>query len=459
MMAEVRDLVADGVVEFSRKEKAAWVSPQAIDPGLLEEIEAVKIVDTHEHLETEAQRLARKPDLKPFLYIYTLSELVSAGMPMKDAEEFNGEVPVDRQWKMVRDWWRFARNTPAGIASRLALREFYGVDDLRDSTIGPLVKAMQKAVRPGFYRFALRETAGIECSMINLTEPVQGELCMVSADPDLLLYDISVAPLLADDLKLEPYEKAAGISCSGLSDWKRIIDRQFERWGSRATAIKNQCAYWRTLKFENVKEEEAAPLFEKWLLRKEEVTPAERRAVQDWTFHHCIRRATDLDLPVKIHTGYHAWNNYSDPSWFQPKDLARLFRRYPRTRFDLFHIGYPEHRDVVALAKHYANVWVDLCWAWLLDTAATLKFVRQCVGAIPLNKVFGFGGDTGFPDYAFGHARMARDGIGLALTQLMHEGRLTRDDARQIARAWLRDNAMEMFRIEERRKAARMGEP
>jgi predicted TIM-barrel fold metal-dependent hydrolase len=445
-----------GVQEFSRRDRAAWIDPESLDDAIRAEVASIRVVDTHEHMETESARLKSKPSLKPFVYIYALSDMVSAGLPLKEAELFNrNDLTGERHWKIIRDFWPLIRNTASACAVRLSLKELYGIDDLRDSTIAPLMEAMAARNSAGFYRWALRDLAGIECSLVNLSEPPPGELCRQSSDPELMLYDISTSPLLDNNLVLAPYEKASGISCGNLADWKRIIDRQFELWAPTAVAIKNQVAYWRSLEFDNVREEDAAPLFEKWLVRHEEIPAAGKKAVQDFTFHHCIRRAIDYNLPIKIHTGYHAWNNYSDPSWFQPKDLARLFRRYPRARFDLFHIGYPEQMDVVALAKHYANVSVDMCWAWLLDSGASLDFLRHCLAALPSNKVFGFGGDYGYPDCVYGHGKLARDGVALVLTEAVRECRMTRNDAMEIARRWLRDNAMEMFRIESKRVASR----
>jgi len=445
-----------GVQEFSRQARATWINPDSLDDAIRAEVDSIQVVDTHEHLEPESVRLGLRPSLKPFLHIYALSDMVSAGLPIKEAELFNrDDLSGERHWKIVRDFWPLIRNTSSACAVRLSLKQLYGIDDLRDSTILPLMEAMSARTSAGFYRWALRDLAGIECALVNITEPPAGELCRKSPDPEIMLYDISIAPLMDENIVLAPYEKASGIECGNLADWKSIIDRQFELWAPTAVAIKNQCAYTRSLKFDNVQESDAAPLFEKWLVRKEGATAPEKKAVQDFVFHHCIRRAIDHGLPVKIHTGYHAWNNYSEPSWYQPKDLTNLFRRYPRARFDLFHIGYPEQMDVVALAKHFANVRVDMCWAWLLDSGASLSFARHCLGALPINKVFAFGGDYGAPDCVYGHGRIARDGVALVLSEAVREGRMTRNDAKEIARRWLRDNAMEMFKVDSKRDAAK----
>ncbi len=437
-----------------------WLNSKILVPEVRDAIDTLRIVDTHEHLDEEATRLRQPNNLTRLFKFYAFDDVATAGLSPEAQQRFyDPEVSGQEQWKLIRSIWPFVRHTGYCQAIRLSIKELYGIDDLRDDTIEPLLERIARRNRPGVLRWILEDVCGIECCLVNAIDAPPGDLCRTTAHPGLFLFDLGVAPLCANDLKVEPYEKFSGIACHNLADWKRILDFYFTRWGGQVVAIKNQCAYWRTLKFDDVPESEAAPLFEKWLLRKEAVTGAERKAVQDFNFHYCIRRAIDLNLPVKIHTGYHAGQGYMDMSLFQPKDLANLFRQYPRARFDLFHIGYPEHLDVVALVKQYGNVWADLCWTWIIDPQASLQFVRHALSALPSNKMFGFGGDYGFADVAYGHSRIARDGIALALSEAVREGRLTRADAKAVARRWLRENAMEFYRIQEKRAVQASGQP
>ena len=61
------------------------------------------------------------------------------------------------------------------------------------------------------------------------------------------------------------------------------------------------------------------------------------------------------------------------------------------------HIAYPYCDELVALAKHYHNVYPDLCWAWSIDPYSAADFVRRYLHAAPANKLFAFGGDTTWP--------------------------------------------------------------
>ena len=76
------------------------------------------------------------------------------------------------------------------------------------------------------------------------------------------------------------------------------------------------------------------------------------------------------------------------------------------------HTAYPYSDELVSIAKHYPNVWVDLCWAWSIDPYSSTDFVRRFLHAVPSNKLFGFGGDTFWPTAAVAYSIQARRGLG-----------------------------------------------
>jgi predicted TIM-barrel fold metal-dependent hydrolase len=254
-----------------------------------------------------------------------------------------------------------------------------------------------------------------------------------------------------------------GESIGSFADYERAIDGLFELHAPIADAVKQQSAYWRVQHFEDVTAADAERVFDRARLQPDRVAQGEQKQLQDWAFHRCIRLAIEHDLPIKIHTGYKAGVNFMDLSHVQPDRLANLFAQYPKARFDLFHIGYPYQEDVLALAKHFANVHVDLCWAWIMDLCwawiidpqASGRFLKQFVTAVPSNKLFAFGGDYRIAEPVYGHLRIARDGIARALTELVDEDYLDCSEAVTVARRILRENAMEFFRIEEKRRRAR----
>ncbi len=438
--------------------QALWLDPKGMDAGLRDEVEKIRIVDTHEHLDEESVRLQQPYNLTRFFMYYCFDDVATAGLlPEEEKRFFADGISAKEQWQIIRRVWPLAKHTGYCRALTLSIKELYGIDDLNDETIAPLMKAVEKRNKPGVLEWILKDKCGIEACLVNAQDP--GDLSRRTASPGLFLFDMAVSPFNSPVLDLASLEKSAGIQAATLKDCVRLIDWYFQRWGAQAVALKNVCAYWRSLHFEDVPEARAAKAYEVWKKKGKDCPEGDRKAAQDFLFHHCIRRAIDFDLPVKIHTGYHSGHNYSDMDLFKVRNLSNLFRQYPKARFDLFHMSYPEWGDLLALTKHYSNVWADLCWAWVIDPVATLSFSSQAITAIPSNKLFAFGGDYGFADMVYGHARIARDGVSKVLSDAIRDGRLSRADAKSIARRWLRENAMEVFKIKEKRAIQAAGQP
>jgi len=146
-----------------------------------------------------------------------------------------------------------------------------------------------------------------------------------------------------------------------------------------------------------------------------------------------VRRQRDLDgvrteqhhLPVKLHCGYYVGSGRRPLVRVRPNaaDLCPLLADFPNVRFVLMHIGYPYQDEYIALAKHYPNAHIDLCWAWAVDPYSTMDFVRRVVHAVPASKLFAFGGDTFWPSAAAAYATQARHWLTRALHAEVEAGR------------------------------------
>ena len=161
-------------------------------------------------------------------------------------------------------------------------------------------------------------------------------------------------------------------------------------------------------------------------------------------FHHVVRLCDAHKIPMQIHTGLHAGNgNFIENS--RPVHLTNLFFLYPQVKFDLFHIGYPYQGELSVLAKLFPNVYVDLCWAHIVSPGATRRALQDFLETVPVNKIFGFGGDYRYPELSYAHAKMARRNIALTLAERVESGFCTEDEALEIAHMLLRDNPAQLF--------------
>jgi predicted TIM-barrel fold metal-dependent hydrolase len=158
---------------------------------------------------------------------------------------------------------------------------------------------------------------------------------------------------------------------------------------------------------------------------------------------------------MKLHTGYYAGHSRMPVDYIRSGNLCPLLAKYPDARFVLMHIAYPYTEELIALAKHYPNVYADLCWAWSINPYSSMEFVRRFIHAAPANKLFLFGGDTGYPGAALAYAKQARAWFTRAMQAEISDGLLTENQAIDLARRYMRDNQYECFRVDEKKEILR----
>lgn len=111
------------------------------------------------------------------------------------------------------------------------------------------------------------------------------------------------------------------------------------------------------------------------------------------------------------------------------------------------HIGYPYDEEMIALAKHYSNAYIDMCWSWIINPLACKEFVKKFIVTAPINKLLPFGGDYIPVEPVLGHAEMARMGLAQASAELVSERWLLMGDALDLVEPILNGNARRLFRL------------
>jgi len=156
-----------------------------------------------------------------------------------------------------------------------------------------------------------------------------------------------------------------------------------------------------------------------------------------------IRFAGEQDLVVAVHTGY--WGDFRT---LDPLHMIPIIERHPKVRFDLYHLGYPWVRESLMLGKGYANVWLNFCWTHVISQRFAMDGLDEAIDLIPMNKLIGFGGDYHLPvEKTYGHLVMAREDIARVLAARIERKQMTEDQAIALARKWLWDNPVELYRL------------
>lgn len=278
-------------------------------------------IDTHEHLVEERRRLGPDPyqftdvwddpvciggDWTALLCHYAIDDLVSAGLPPREAHELiwgDGE-PLSK-WDAVERPLAIARNTGFLRAVDVTTERLFGLRLTRATCVA--IDAACRALRaPGWYARVLAQ-AGVERCQVNSLEV--DPFCETQ-QPELLEQDLSLYPLVAGTAPAP--ERASGIEVGGLDDYLDVIDWCFERFAPRAVAVKLAWAYFRPLA---VAESDAPPHRAFARLRRGDADVADRRRVEDFLVERCVALATEHGLPFKLHLGHLAGTARPELRW------------------------------------------------------------------------------------------------------------------------------------------------
>jgi hypothetical protein len=412
------------------------------------------IIDTHEHLPAfESARPMQQDVLTEYLTHYFCCDLVSAGLKLpRLAAARDGSKPLGDRWKILAPYWEACRNTGYGRALDIAARDLYGIARIDGATIEALNDAFVKARAAGnTYRTVLKDKSKIRLSILDMHGGAPPKY-----DRDFFRIVLRVDSFVAggNAAQLEWLAGVAGVprirSLTDLMEaWEKLLD---ERMRDGMPCLKCALAYSRTLRFERTSLGDAEDSFNRMLHEDVDVEwdqrlPQAGRKMQDYMMHHVCRLAERRGLTMEVHTGLQEGiGNYiyhSDPAL-----LANLFLQYGELKFDLFHISYPYQQTLSALAKNFANVFIDFAWAHIISPTAAVNALVEFLDAVPANKISGFGGDYAFVDGVYGHQYLAREDIARALAVKVDAGTFDLDRAKQIAQMLLFDNPKAIFNLD-----------
>lgn len=420
---------------------------------LEETVAQTALADTHEHLVEESRRFSgvvdqriRCDDWSLLFTDYVNADLRCAGMSVNDEQRFfQPDVSTAEKFKLVSPYWDRIRNTGYAQALTITMRELYGIKSFDRESVEVLASEYHRVKQPGFYKHIIKDVCRISQCHVNSLERV----FMETAQPSLLRQDLSIHELSrCNRADIEKVEAELGLTIESFDDWVAAIDRYFETFGSVAVAVKYWGAYHRKLSFAYVERHVAERHFNKMIGHRAHDGADGAQTVEDYLFHYCLRKAQDYRLPVKLHTGYLATKNEMSLARVRDNavDVCRLLDNYPNIRFVLMHIGYPYQDEYIALSKQYSNAFVDLCWAWIINPVASVRFLTEFLGAVPAHKVLTFGGDYVVVENIVGHSIMARRGIAEAVSTLVDCHGMDRAAVPDLLSRLMHLNAQELFR-------------
>lgn len=410
-------------------------------------IESVPLIDCHDHT---METLTSYAD--PIAVVcggYFDHDLMSASSEKEIGRVMDASRSLEERWPILERAWRKSCHTGYAKVTKLVLEEFYGVEELTLSALkGMQDRLMDLSDRDEFTR--LLDKAGIRARLedcwADWGKVYDGSYEM--SPRGRLVIGIPFFHTVSSFEEIKQPGNSVGMDVTTLDDYLNACREVFERFKSYgAVAFKDQSAYSRTLEYTNPTRAEAEEVFNYLMAdpRRTVGHPDGKRKLDDYLFHCFMRMAKEMALPVQIHTGHMAgiWNDIEKTNAVKLRSILELHRD---VRFDLFHANWPYSGEILYLCKNYPNVHIDFCWTNIIDPIYCQRMFKQALSSVPHGKIHGYGADyAGFADRAWAHAAIARDNIAIALSEMVEMEYLDVDEAKEVSRMWLFDNANEFF--------------
>lgn len=418
-------------------------------------IDETPMVDSHEHLPTVEAFTNDKPDLiKQLFDNYIMLDLVCAGADpdaLKNAV-YNPDGKIEDRWAIIEPCWQHCQLTGFGRGVQLIANLVFNIPEINLEALIRAETAEVAQCTHHQYRSMLQQRAGLDHVQI---DDFQWKSTPDPVTPDFFLYDLAFLSFANGDFDIHALQDLTDIEVKNTTTLRQALESLFAKCGPQSIAIKSQHAYLRTLAWQEHSDAEIEPLLHQWV-KGQALDEPQRIALGDW----CIGRGAELceeySLPFKLHTGYLGGNNQLRFDTIRPALLTPLLERYPNVNFVLMHNSSGHEHELLAMAKHYTNVYADMCWAWSINPRIAGDFLRNAIQSVPIHKILGFGADAFQPAAALAYAQQARTHMKSSLQAAVDAAEVTEKEAVHIAHRIMHQNQYDFFDIESTRLAQRL---
>ena len=124
--------------------------------------------------------------------------------------------------------------------------------------------------------------------------------------------------------------------------------------------------------------------------------------------------------------------------------LVDLIAENPKTKFVLFHGGFPWIGETGVIAMRHNNVWIDSVWLPQLSYTMAKRAYQEWLEVVPSDRIM-WGADTVNAEGIYAATVFTRQCLSEALAEKVIRGELREDHAIRIGGQVMRDNALKLF--------------
>jgi len=409
---------------------------------LLEAMREIRTIDCHSHtcLKSEYYKAGQR-NLFNLMSYYDRE--IQAATGKSSGQLYEGAKSDAERWERLKPVIERTHNTSYWRHNVVMYREIFDMEDedVTDSNWEDLNETIKrKSVDPNWYHHVTDDVCKVATQIRNVPwfqdwEP-EYFTAVLRMEPALQLHSKGTRESLEKHLD-RSFDSLKSIK-QGLAD----LTQEYKDRGS--VGIKLAHAYGRTLASDNVPEDVAANIFAK-ALGGGSLSGSEVKQLQDHIIFFLAGMAGEMDQVFQIHTGVQTtWGVIPNSN---PILLLPLIHANKSTRFDLFHAGYPYSREIGMLGKHAPNVWLNMCWMYVITMEGSRQSLNEWIDLVPGDRLLGFGSDVGWPEFIYGHLVMGRSCIADILAQKVERDFISKVVALDLVKKMLRDNAIKLYKL------------
>lgn len=422
--------------------------------NILAAIYTLPVIDTHEHIPIEKSTTQIPKDcIRTYFGNHMHMDLLSAGLTERLYQEaMDVNFDLVHRFKIIEPYFEKCKMLGQGRAVTAAASGIHGIHDITSDTIERLNESFNELTNEKDYAYnTIVNRCNIEHVFIDVKDDINRFDCDKRIFSRVWRCDkyVNPGPIAG---KFVQWLESHYHPIKTLDDWLGAFNEELNEvlcQGIKVVMI--DLASSRSLRFKRVKYNQAVKEFEEVMERWKLDGRGSRdhfefsKELQDYIMSQILGSLRGRDITVQIHTGMQQGEGLLKDA--RPMLLDNTIKRFDNVQFDILHAGWPWWKDVVALAKKFPNVSIDLAWLHSLSPYSAVQCIFESMGTIPSNKILGFGGNAEHPDIIYGQLEIARSNIARGLSIAVDRDIITPQKAIDTAKLLLYDNPKSVLNI------------
>jgi len=347
-------------------------------------------------------------------------------------------LPKDRTAQERQQWLDRIRNNSYYVWLEKAIQRIYGADPITELNWDEISGRIQEAHSQEGHHIRLLQQHG---RYIRLLEDCFWNTGSDVGRPEMItpVYRIDQwAYAYTPELVMQEVSKSLAGEVNTLDGFEEALAGELRTRRPGIAALKCAIAYQRTLSIQPVERKEALEIYGK---SPATITEQEKLKFGDYVLSLAAQLAAALELPIQIHTGL-AKLSGSNPMLLEP-----YIARNPKTKFVLFHGGFPWVKETAGIAHNYSQVVLDINWLPLISTTSAIEALHTYIEVLPNSGNITWGGDCQTSEESVGASLAFRHVLAKVLSDKVNDGYFDERRALAFADKIMHKNARAIYNL------------